>query len=235
MERRRARLQRLARFCPGSSRSRPRRSGRFRSDNGTERFVHVSAQGQPASDAFMRRWLSQVPSDIAGPPRGDVCHAQSRYRRVLVLVRWRTGLQLLIRQLGVRDLHLAHGPRHVRQGRDRRCAKQCDRPGDAGLFGVGGSDASATRRSPKSFDSLPRAGTTFALGHAGCACRQHKVRWASNGGLLGSGGECENMTIGDGGRSCKPPPFPTSRTATGFGSVVYVMRSRAQRTVCSPP
>ena len=27
----------------------------------------MSAQGQPASDAFMRRWLSQVPSDIAGP------------------------------------------------------------------------------------------------------------------------------------------------------------------------
>ena len=54
---------------------------------------------------------------------------------------------------------------------------------NAGLFGVGGSDASATRRSPTSFDSLPRAGTTFALRHAGCACRQHKVRWASNGGL----------------------------------------------------
>ena len=70
----------------------------FDHDNGTGRFVHVSAQGQPASDEFMRRWLSQVPTNRRPHPRGDVCHAQSRYRRVLVLVRWRTGLQLLIRQ-----------------------------------------------------------------------------------------------------------------------------------------
>jgi carboxypeptidase Q len=50
----------------------------FDHDNGTGRFVHVSAQGQPASDDFIRRWLSQVPSDIGGPIRVEASDTPSR-------------------------------------------------------------------------------------------------------------------------------------------------------------
>ena len=50
------------------------------------------------------------------------------------------------RRLGVRRLHVAHQPRHVRQDRLRRSQAERDARRDVRLSGVGGSDVRVTRR-----------------------------------------------------------------------------------------
>ncbi len=51
--------------------------------------------------------------------------------------------------------HLAHRPRHVRQDRLERCAKQRDRLGDAGLSGVRKSGVCAARDPPTPSSACP--------------------------------------------------------------------------------
>jgi hypothetical protein len=140
----------------------------FDHDNGTGRFVHVSAQGQPASDEFMKRWLSQVPSDIAGPIRVEASATLSRGIDAFSFscagapafsfssasweyetYTWHTDLdtfdKVVIDDVRSNAIVLAM------------------------LAYLASEDPTRLPRDapPKSFDSLPRAGTTFELGHAG--------------------------------------------------------------------
>ena len=121
----------------------------FNQDNGTGRVVGMSAGGLPDADAHVRHWLDVVPTEFKEQMQVRRRRATRgrRQRRLQFLLRRAAGVRPRRVGLGLRQLHLAHRPRHVRQDRVRRSQGERDADGDARLSRVGRSDADRAHES----------------------------------------------------------------------------------------
>ncbi len=95
-------------------------------DNGTGRVVRMAAGGLPNAARHVEEWLGKTP-DRAPPAdhlRGRRLPVGRRQRRCLVCVPRAAGVQSGRAGLELRQLYLAHQPRHLRQDRLRRPARR---------------------------------------------------------------------------------------------------------------
>jgi carboxypeptidase Q len=93
----------------------------FNQDNGTGRVVRINAAGLPDAAQHMGEWLAQVPTDLSSqinlpaPARRPAAAATTRPSPATACPPSASA-----RLVELRRVHLAHEPRHLRQGRVRR-------------------------------------------------------------------------------------------------------------------
>ena len=182
----------------------------FNQDNGTGEIDSVQTNGFIDAAPSLARWMSRMPADltknVALMLPGSRARREHRQRRVRLPRR--AGVLPVVVGLVVHGLHLAHQPRHLRQGQLRRGEAERDAGGDVRVPGVRGSElrlARAARAADEPANRTADAGSAVRPGAA-----ELEGRAAAVGLVRSTGPPIFAIATPAVFRSC-PPARPSAR------------------------